>query len=69
MLPRRECRTDEVFWPYGAIVARGETVFADIGCTSCHVPELHLNSRFFIEPNPYNPTGTWADITQSFSLT
>lgn len=49
-------------------VARGEQLFADINCTSCHIPELHLESRFFSEPNPYNPAGTFADTTQSFSF-
>jgi hypothetical protein len=36
----------------------GEQVFDDIGCTSCHVPEMALNSRDFVEPNPFNPPGT-----------
>ena len=50
-----------------ASVEHGETVFAIIGCTSCHVPEMHLDSRFFVEPNPFNPPGTWSDSRQSFS--
>jgi len=41
-----------------AMVRQGEQVFDDIGCTSCHKPELVLNSRDFVEPNPYNPPGT-----------
>ena len=36
----------------------GAEVFEDIGCASCHVPEMVLNSRMFVEPNPYNPEGT-----------
>ncbi len=36
----------------------GEEVFSDIGCTSCHVPSMVLDSRDFVEPNPYNPPGT-----------
>ena len=35
----------------------GEKVFDSIGCTSCHVPAFELQSRYFTEPNPYNPAG------------
>ncbi len=51
-----------------AAVERGEQVFTAIGCASCHVPEMRLESRFFIEPNPFNPPGTWSDTTQSFAF-
>ncbi len=43
---------------------RGETVFEAIGCTSCHRPELPLESRFFSDPNPFNPSNTMTDMTQ-----
>jgi hypothetical protein len=43
------------------LVARGERVFADAGCASCHVPALRLDSAVFVEPNPYNPPGTCSD--------
>jgi CxxC motif-containing protein (DUF1111 family) len=36
---------------------RGETTFADLGCSDCHKPALTLNSRVFSEPNPFNPPG------------
>jgi CxxC motif-containing protein (DUF1111 family) len=36
----------------------GEQLFDDIGCTSCHKPEMVLESRLFVEPNPFNPPGT-----------
>lgn len=36
---------------------RGEQIFNAIGCAVCHVPEFTLNSRYFTEPNPYNPPG------------
>jgi hypothetical protein len=39
------------------LVKQGEKVFDDVGCTSCHVPSMALNSRHFVEPNPYNPAG------------
>ncbi len=38
-------------------VLLGEQRFLDIGCTTCHVPSLTLNDRFFVEPNPFNPPG------------
>jgi hypothetical protein len=52
-------------------VRRGETLFADIGCATCHRPTLKLDSRRFVEPNPFNPPGTFSDTSQpvSFDLT
>ena len=41
-------------------VRRGVQVFEDIGCASCHTPEMVLDTRYFVEPNPYNPPGTCA---------
>ncbi len=49
-------------------VQKGELVFSEIGCASCHVPEMELESRFFVEPNPFNPAGTFSDSAQSFSF-
>jgi mono/diheme cytochrome c family protein len=46
-------------------IQEGQALFGDIGCSDCHKPTLVLNSRFFSEPNPYNPPGTWKDLTQS----
>jgi Di-haem oxidoreductase, putative peroxidase len=40
-----------------AAAERGEEQFSAIGCTDCHKPALILDSRFFSEPNPYNPAG------------
>jgi cytochrome c peroxidase len=56
------------------MVKHGEQVFDDIGCTSCHVPEMVLNTRDFVEPNPYNPPGTCASAADgcpdySFDMT
>jgi hypothetical protein len=31
-------------------VERGREAFAEIGCASCHVPEMHLESTIFEEP-------------------
>lgn len=50
-----------------ASVLRGEQLFDDIACTNCHVPALPLESSTFIEPNPFNPAGTWNDLSQQFS--
>ena len=41
-------------------VRHGKQVFNDIGCGSCHTPMMVLESRHFVEPNPYNPPGTCA---------
>jgi hypothetical protein len=49
-------------------VADGEAQFEEIGCASCHVPALPLESRIFTEPNPMNPPGTFADGGQSVSF-
>ncbi len=49
-------------------IERGESVFSDIGCASCHVPEMVLESRMFTEPNPFNPPGTFSDTSQSFAF-
>ncbi|MDP1558357.1 MAG: di-heme oxidoredictase family protein [Nitrosomonas sp.] len=40
-------------------VSIGEKAFKDIGCASCHVPELPLdkNGWIYTEPNPFNPSG------------
>jgi CxxC motif-containing protein (DUF1111 family) len=32
-------------------------LFGGAGCSDCHVPALRLDSRFFAEPNPFNPPG------------
>ena len=40
-----------------AAAERGEARFAQIGCTDCHKPVLPLSTRFFSEPNPFNPPG------------
>lgn len=45
---------------------QGEKLFREIGCVSCHVPSMKLNSRFFVEPNPRNPKGTFGETGQSF---
>ena len=49
-------------------VKRGSKVFNDIGCASCHVPKMVLNSRFFEEPNPFNPPGTFSDTSKTFKF-
>ena len=44
-------------------VKAGKAVFEEIGCAGCHVPEMVLESRMFVEPNPYNPVGTCAEAS------
>jgi len=38
--------------------AEGETLFGEIGCTSCHIPALPLESLTFQDPGPYDTAGT-----------
>lgn len=40
-------------------IERGERLFGQIGCASCHVPALPLDDGGWIytEPNPFNPPG------------
>lgn len=40
-----------------AAIERGERLFDQVHCTSCHVPSLVLERPVFSEPNPYNPPG------------
>lgn len=35
----------------------GEHLFDQIGCASCHIPELPLEDSTYSEPNPFNPPG------------
>ncbi|WP_339758360.1 di-heme oxidoredictase family protein [uncultured Hoeflea sp.] len=41
--------------------ARGETHFADFGCTTCHRPALPLESLSFADPGPFDLAGTLND--------
>ncbi|WP_075215024.1 di-heme oxidoredictase family protein [Mongoliimonas terrestris] len=38
--------------------ARGEQVFADVGCAECHRPALPLDSLVFTDPGPFDAAGT-----------
>ena len=40
-------------------VLKGERLFDEIGCATCHVPRLPLDRQGWVysEPNPYNPPG------------
>jgi len=38
-------------------VTEGELLFAQVGCATCHIPELTLQDSVFVEPGPYNPAG------------
>lgn len=46
---------------FKAAVERGETLFTEIGCASCHVTEMVLNNVIFTEPGPINGRGTLTD--------
>ncbi|MBL8840544.1 MAG: hypothetical protein JNL90_03325 [Planctomycetes bacterium] len=51
-------------------VARGERLFESLGCATCHVPELTLDSPLFSEPNPFNPAGNLqvADVPAPYEV-
>jgi hypothetical protein len=53
--PRRVRDVDESL---RLAAGRGERVFREIGCASCHVPALPLRSAWFLEPSPYNRPGS-----------
>ncbi|MBD8526706.1 di-heme oxidoredictase family protein [Pseudomarimonas arenosa] len=36
----------------------GERAFDRAGCADCHIPSLNLDSKQFVEPNPFNPSNT-----------
>ncbi|MEM9632145.1 MAG: di-heme oxidoredictase family protein [Pseudomonadota bacterium] len=43
-------------WQHAA--ATGELLFSEIGCASCHVPSLPLESLVFHDPGPFDTAGT-----------
>ena len=49
-------------------VKKGTALFTAIGCGRCHRPELVLEQREFIEPNPFNPAGNLqpGDVAYSY---
>ena len=49
-----------------AEASRGEALFAKVGCASCHIPALPLNSTVFCEPNAMNADGTFSDQSQKY---
>ena len=53
-----------------AAVERGETLFSEIGCAACHIPELPLATPIFTEPSPFNPTGKLqlSEVAQPFAV-
>jgi hypothetical protein len=51
-------------------VARGEQLFNQTGCASCHRPALILNDPIYSEPNPYNVAGNLRliDVPKPFTF-
>ncbi len=56
--------------PNGETIKLGEKLFGQVGCATCHIPALQLNSTLFCDPNPMNPTSglfvTFADTSRSY---
>lgn len=52
-------------------ILNGERRFEEVGCASCHVPQLKLDNNGWVysEPNPYNPaTNLRPGVTRSISV-
>lgn len=47
---------------FSVAIRRGETLFTQIGCASCHIPEMEIRYTQFEEPGPYNPPGTLRQV-------
>ena len=49
---------------------KGKKIFAEIGCTGCHIPWLALNNNTFSEPNQFNRPGaiTPKDIGKTIDI-
>ncbi len=45
---------------WAGAAARGEALFGEIGCASCHRPALPLDGLVFTDPGPYDMAGTLA---------
>jgi hypothetical protein len=52
-------------------ILRGEQVFDQIRCNSCHIDALPLNNRgwLYSEPGPYNPSGNLRPGPMNYPLT
>ncbi|WP_434054243.1 MAG: di-heme oxidoredictase family protein [Roseibium sp.] len=50
--------------------AKGERLFGEIGCVSCHRPSLPLDSLVFHDPGPFDTAGTLrqSDLEQPLAL-
>ena len=53
--PRASAPASERWRDYAV---RGEATFGAIGCASCHVPALPLESALFADPGPFDMAGT-----------
>ncbi len=51
-------------------VKRGEQLFSQVGCATCHIPSLKLSNSVFCDPNPLNPSkggfATFNNTAQSY---
>ncbi|WAP70029.1 hypothetical protein [Jiella pelagia] len=56
LAPPREETPDDEAWAEAA--SRGRTIFAGLGCESCHRPALPLKSLAFEDPGPVDMAGT-----------
>lgn len=48
---------------------RGQTLFTQVGCSTCHVPAHEITTTTFAEPSPFNEYGTLRGDGQVATLT
>lgn len=65
--PTRKTDLPEI---WQAAAQKGEALFGKIGCASCHIPSLPLDSLVFQDPGPFDTAGTLrqSDMEPSLSL-
>jgi len=49
-------------------IARGQSVFNDVGCTSCHIKKMTLNNRTFCTPSSYTPPEIYGDKSKALCV-
>ena len=54
--PPRALELEDKRWATAA--EKGQGVFHDLGCASCHIPALPLENLKFADPGPFNSKGT-----------
>lgn len=53
-----------------AAIERGEALFTQVSCATCHTPAMYLNDRKYSEPSPFNGSGQLhvSDVPQPYTF-